>query len=233
MGRPQSIGDQTKFWDTWITESSAWEANPENFRRAEFVLHVARARKHTLILEVGCGSGWLALMLAEFGHVTAVDVGVNAMERLKIIHPHIQWLGGDFLALDLPRGFDLIVSVETISHVADQEAFAEKIAALAAPGCDLALTTQNPLVWSRVSTLKPVRPGQLRNWPSRERLLKLFERHFALDPIRTCAAGRGDRGVFRFLRGRGLLRRISNGRSSLFEEKLGLGCSLVLSGRRR
>jgi len=221
---------QSRFWDDWISASSAWEVNPDNLRRAEVVLLAAKAAKHQRILEIGCGSGWLTLRLSELAKVTAVDIGVEAMKRMQAVHPNIQWIGGDFLSLDLLPGFDLIICMETISHIADQEAFAEKIATLAAPGCKLVLTTQNPLVWSRVSSLKPPQLGQLRNWPSRERLRALFEPYFDLNPIRTCAPGKGDSGFFRLLRGRGLLRRLSNGGSSALEEKFGLGCSLVVSG---
>jgi 2-polyprenyl-3-methyl-5-hydroxy-6-metoxy-1,4-benzoquinol methylase len=232
MGHP-TTNEQKRFWDNWIAESTAWEQNPDNARRAEIVLDVARARRHAKILEIGCGSGWLALQLAEFGQVTAVDIGIETIERLKALHPLVTWIGGDFLSLDLPpQSFDLIVSMETISHVADQEAFADKIASLAAPGCDLVLTTQNPLVWSRVSSLKPPRPGQLRNWPTRERLLALFGPHFALEPLRTCAAGKGDLGFFRVLRGFRKICRLVGDQWWLLEERLGLGCSLVLLGKR-
>ena len=139
MGHP-TVNEQVRFWDSWIWEFAAWGKNPDNARRAEIVLSLANAQKHAKILEVGCGSGWLALQLANFGQVTAVDVGAETIERLRALHPHITWIGGDFLSLDLPsQSFDLIVSMETISHVANQGAFAEKIAQLARPGCDLVL----------------------------------------------------------------------------------------------
>jgi 2-polyprenyl-3-methyl-5-hydroxy-6-metoxy-1,4-benzoquinol methylase len=228
-----TIDEQRRFWDSWIDESAAWEENPDNARRAEIVLSVARAREHARILEIGCGSGWLALQLAKFGQVTAVDIGAEAIERLKGLHPHICWIGGDFLTLDLPlQNFDLIVSMETISHVVDQEAFAGKIAELAASGCDLILTTQNPFVWKRVSSLKPLRPGQVRNWPSPGRLGALFGRHFVLEPVRTCAPGKGDLGIFKLIRGFRKMRRLVGDYWWFLEERLGLGCSLVLLGKR-
>jgi 2-polyprenyl-3-methyl-5-hydroxy-6-metoxy-1,4-benzoquinol methylase len=226
--------EQANFWDSWIAESAAWEANPDNARRLQVVLECARARPRATILEVGCGSGWLALRLAEYGHVTAVDIAVSAIDGLKTIHPHIDWVGGDFLSMDIGRdNFDLIVSTETISHVEDQLLFAKKIADLAAPECDLILTTQNPFDWSRTSSLKTPRPGQLRNWLTRERLINLFEPHFDLQPIRTCAPGKGDRGVLRLLPFTRPLRRAFGDRWTQAEEAMGLGCSLVITGRRR
>ena len=167
--------------------------------------------------------------------MTAVDVGAETIERLRALHPHITWIGGDFLSLDLPsQSFDLIVSMETISHVANQGAFAEKIAQLARPGCDLVLTTQNPFVWNRVSSLKPAKPGQLRRWPTREQLIALFGSNFVLEPLCSCAPGKGDLGVFKIIRGLGKIRRlVGNQWWLLLEERLGLGCSLVLLGKRR
>ncbi len=232
MGHP-TIDEQRRFWDSWIEESAAWEANPDNARRADIVLNLASARKHSKILEIGSGSGWLASRLAKFGQVTAIDIGAETIDRLKPLHPHITWIGGDFLQLNLShRDFDLIVSMETISHVADQEAFADKIAQLAAPGCDLILTTQNPIVWSRVSSLKPPRPSQLRNWPTRERLRALFGTQFVLEPVRTCAPGKGDLGFFKVIRGFRKMHRLVGNRWWLLEERIGLGCSLVLLGKR-
>jgi SAM-dependent methyltransferase len=232
--KPSQIADQTKLWDGWIAESAAWEANPDNARRSQAVLERARARPRTNILEIGCGSGWFALQLAQYGPVTAVDIGVATIDRLKNLYSHIDWIGGDFLSLDIGRhNFDLIVSMETISHVEDQVLFATRIAELAGPECDLILTTQNPFIWNRTSSLKPPRPGQLRNWPTRNRLIDLFEPHFDLKPIRTCAAGRGDRGILRLLPFRRTLHRAFSDRWARVEEAMGLGCSLIVTGRRR
>jgi 2-polyprenyl-3-methyl-5-hydroxy-6-metoxy-1,4-benzoquinol methylase len=232
MNRIQ-FAEQSNFWDSWIAESAAWEANPDNARRLQVVLEFVRSRPRTNILEVGCGSGWLSLRLAEYGYVTAVDIGVTTIDRLKKTHPHIDWIGGDFLSIDVGRdNFDLIVSMETISHVENQAFFANKIADLAAPECDLIVMTQNPFIWSRTSSLRPPQPGQLRNWPTREALINLFEPHFDLKPIRTCVPGRGDQGILRLLPFRRTLRRAFGDRWTRAEEAVGLGCSLVVTGRR-
>jgi len=45
------------------------------------------------------------------------------------------------------------------------------------------LTTQNEYVWRNTSWLKPPKTGQLRNWPSRERLIKLFSPWFSIHGI--------------------------------------------------
>jgi len=37
--------------------------------------------------------------------------------------------------------------------------------------------------------LQPPEVGQIRNWPSRERLCQLFGSHFAIEKILTCAPG--------------------------------------------
>lgn len=234
-----SIAQQEVYWNDWVTRSRSWEANPDNARRAHHVLRTvnSHARPGAKLLEVGCGTGWMALKLARAYRVTATDLASDAMTDLRRNQPHVEWIAGDFLQIALPDAvFDVVVCMETLSHVPDQEGVAARIAAVTVPGGVLILTTQNGTIWRYDSRLQPPRPGQVRNWQTRERLRQLFAPYFSLEPIRTCAPG-GDRGPLRLVHNR-LVHRAANaivGEAAWasVRERIGIGLSLVLVGVRR
>ncbi len=229
-----TIDSQVKFWSKWVQRSYSWESNPDNARRGASVLEVVAALRQPglKILDVGCGSGWLSLELAKFGKVTATDLASDILEGLQEKHKHIQWVGGDFLSLNLSeKHFDIVTSLETIAHVPDQKAFAQCIRRTLVPGGTLILTTQNEFIWSRTSWLEPAKPGQIRNWPSRARLRKLFADGFDIKSITTCAPG-GNIGIPRLVNNRvstSIAKMVvGSDRWIRIREQVGLGRSLVL-----
>jgi 2-polyprenyl-3-methyl-5-hydroxy-6-metoxy-1,4-benzoquinol methylase len=230
---------QAHFWNDWVERSKTWEVNPDNARRALHVLRAATraARPGARLLEVGCGSGWMSLELARHFEVTATDLAAEALEPLKQTHPQVRWIGGDFQQVSLPHpAYDVVVCMETLSHVPDQEAFVRRIAELTIPGGLVVVTTQNGNMWKRDRRLLPPRPGQLRNWQTPQRLQELFGPYYHLEPIHTCAPG-GDRGLLRLLHNR-ITRRAANrllGEERWVElrERAGLGLSQVVVGARK
>ena len=195
---------QSQFWDDWVARSLAWQRGPDNQRRGYYVLRevLKRLQANLKLLDVGCGSGWLSIELAKYGQVTGIDFSRKVIHELQTTHPSIRWIAGDFLSVDLAENaYDVVTCLETIAHVPDQEAFAQRIADVIRPGGVLLLTTQNEYIWHRTSWLQPPEAGQIRNWPSRERLCQLFGSHFAIEKILTCAPG-GDRGWPRFVNNR-------------------------------
>lgn len=238
MDAPGEI-KQKEFWNDWVNRSFAWENNRDNVRRGLYVMSevAKRAKPGLKILDVGCGSGWLSRELAQYGSVTATDLSARAIESLKQKHPSITWIGGDFISIDLPDDhFDIVTCLETIAHVPDQMKFARRIAKVIRRGGTLLLTTQNEYIWKRTSTLKPPKEGQIRNWPSRDRLRELFSHEFALGEIVTCAPG-GDRGVPRLVNNRisrALGKRLFGELKWIhMRESWGFGCSLFMIGTRR
>ena len=232
------MSEQQNFWNNWVSQSQDWENTQDNSRRGAYVLKALEevAFQGINILDIGCGSGWLALQLTKFGNVTAVDLASEVMDQLKQVHQQVAWIGGDFLSLELPQShYDFAVSLETIAHVPDQMAFANRMARLLRPGGTLVLTTQNEYVWRNTSWLQPPKPGQLRNWPSRERLIELFSPWFSIHGITTCAPG-GDRGVPGLVSNRlsTIAGNILQGKKRWIEkrEQWGFGRSLVLVGTR-
>jgi 2-polyprenyl-3-methyl-5-hydroxy-6-metoxy-1,4-benzoquinol methylase len=232
--------EQSAFWNRWVTDSKAWESNPDNKRRAESVLAAIDSfvRKGDRILEVGCGTGWMTRELAKrTPRVVGQDLATDAIALLQREHPSIRWVPGDFMTADVyESAFEAIVCMETIAHVPDQVAFANRLVDFLAPGGMLVLTTQNPYVWRRTSWLKAPAPGQIRNWPSIERLKELFGTRLALRPIDSWAPG-GDRGLPWLAHNRVSMRiaRLTVPADTWMRvrEAAGLGRSLLLVGRRK
>ena len=104
------------------------------------------------ILEVGCGNGWLSEKLANMGAITGVDIADEAIKEAQQRVPSGTFIAGDILSLNLPNdSFDVIVSLETFSHVVDQPLFVHKLAGLLRSDGWLVLTTQNRNVYSKRS----------------------------------------------------------------------------------
>jgi 2-polyprenyl-3-methyl-5-hydroxy-6-metoxy-1,4-benzoquinol methylase len=232
-----SMEKQSQFWNSWVSRSFDRQ-DPNNVRRGLYVLREVSAHSTPgcNILDVGCGNGWMSRRLTAFGQVTATDLSAEVIHLLRTKHPDIKWIDGDFVTLSLPRNhFDIVTCLETIAHVPDQEAFVRAIAQVTRPGGLLLLTTQNEYVWSRTSWLQPPGEGQIRKWPSRERLGSLFEPWFTIEALLTCAP-QGDRGLPRLVNNRlstALGRNVlGDERWTRWRERMGFGCSLFVKARR-
>jgi 2-polyprenyl-3-methyl-5-hydroxy-6-metoxy-1,4-benzoquinol methylase len=74
------------------------------------------------------------------------------------------------MALDFgERCFDVVVTFEVLSHVADQAASVSKVHRLLRPGGLRLLATQSRPALER-NRIPPPRPGQLRRWVDRDEL---------------------------------------------------------------
>lgn len=226
---------QRAMWDRWNIRDRTGEVN--DFMRRQIA--AARAAAATLprparILEVGCGTGWLADALREFGDVTGTDLSASAIEFGRKAHPGVRLVCGDFATVQLDGPYDFVVSADTIAHVESQELYVARIAELLKPGGTFLLMTQNPFVWNRISWLYPPAPGQIRNWPTRERLAELFARDFEIRRVSTVFPD-GDRGLLmwvRYLRG-AARRTVGLATIDRVLEACDLGRELVVDARRR
>ncbi len=76
-------------------------------------------------LDVGCGTGRAALVLARLGaSVTALDSSPEmlrvATSNAKVVGAHIEFLRGDANSLDFPdQSFDLVISLRMLMHTPD------------------------------------------------------------------------------------------------------------------
>lgn len=100
------------------------------FGRGYVDFWLAQARIHGgPILELGCGTGKLAIPLAEAGFsVTGLDNSPALLELAASKNGDVQWVEGDMRSFDLGRGFTLIMlPSNNLGHLHTPEDFAECI----------------------------------------------------------------------------------------------------------
>lgn len=174
---------------------------PPNQRQAETVLHwLEEAGRGPLdIVEVGCGSGWLCAQLRRFGKVRGIDIADQALDVARSRWPDVTFIAGDFTAMHLePAGADVVVTLEALSHVADQQLFIGQIASLLREGGLLMLATQNRFVLERMGGVAPPGPGQIRKWVDSRQLRSLLESCFEILQL-TSLHPTGHGGVLRWV----------------------------------
>jgi SAM-dependent methyltransferase len=125
-----------------------WRLAAEHVVRYAFAATLCRGRR---VLDVACGEGYGTYMLAQGGAsaVVGVDVAADAvaMARTRFSAAGVRYLVGD--ATELPAvlsaeaPFDLVVSFETIEHVADVERFLAGIRAVLAPDGVVVISAPN------------------------------------------------------------------------------------------
>lgn len=179
---------QVQHWDDWNSKHRQPESldEPSTRRMREILVSLRQLDVHEAkLLEVGCGTGWLSFRLMEFGSVTAVDLGKEIIATAKNRYPEIDFRSGDIHTLDFPaHSFNVIVTLETFSHVPDQHAFVSRLSELLRPGGVLLLTTQNKFVFDRCADVRPA-VGYLRQWVDMKTLKQLLRTEFDVRRITT------------------------------------------------
>ena len=179
MERP--IND-VQSWDKWnLTYRLGRLDEPSKRRLLEVGAAMADLKiRDARILEVGCGTGWLSAKLSEFGKVTGIDLGKETIEIAQKTYPEIDFRWGDVNTLDLPaNSFDVIVTSEVLSHVADQPIFVHRLSQLLKPGGFLLLTTQNKSVFERCANVAPA-DGWIRQWVTMKTLKRMLRPEFSI-----------------------------------------------------
>lgn len=213
------IAAQRAMWNTWNSENRENQLDESPRRQAHIVCAWLDdlGRRDLDILDVGCGAGWLEPQISRYGRVTATDIADEVLHRARARSPEVTFIAGDFLELPFDEAsFDVVISLEVLSHVADQAAFVDRCASLLRPGGRLMLATQNGPVLERLNDVPPPKPGQLRHWVDAEELRALLTRRLEVEdlysvtlrsrrrhPIRLLTSARVDRAVRPFA-GRGL-----------------------------
>lgn len=188
------------------------------------------------IIEIGCGAAWLTPSLVPFGSVTATDLADELLARAQSSIPEARFVAGDFMALDFgEQPFDAAVSLEVLSHVADQTEFVGKIARLLRPGGYLMLATQNRPVLQRHNSIPPPASGQLRRWVDAEELGELLKPHFDVLQLFS-ATPRASRGIMRLVASHKVnipIKLLFGNRVERFWEAQGLGWTLMTLAKTR
>lgn len=130
------------YGDEWADDPLA---QTDNRRLREQILAALPAGEELLLLDVGCGSGWLAAAALPRGHrVVSMDIStVNPIRALQKL-PSERHFGLVADAMQLPFApelFDAIVASEVIEHVKDPAAFIESLLSRLKSGGRLIVTT--------------------------------------------------------------------------------------------
>jgi 2-polyprenyl-3-methyl-5-hydroxy-6-metoxy-1,4-benzoquinol methylase len=199
-----AIHAQQAYWTSWNSSTREQRLTEISRDQREVVLAWLNglARDGLDIAEVGCGAGWLCPSLLGFGKVTATDLCEDVIVRARLRHPQVAFIAGDFMELEFSdAAYDVVVSLEVLSHVADHSAFIAKIARMLRPGGTLILATQNRLTLERYNEVPPPGDGQLRRWFDREELSALLSAHFNVREIRAITPY-SNKGLTRVIAGR-------------------------------
>jgi SAM-dependent methyltransferase len=88
------------------------------------------------VLDAGCGTGRVAIWLAEQGHaVTGADVDASMLDEARRRAPGLDWVQCDLAAIGragLERGFDMVVAAGNVIPLLAEGTEAEVVAGLAA-----------------------------------------------------------------------------------------------------
>jgi SAM-dependent methyltransferase len=145
------VTDALPFTGERFTPECQREIWYEHWHRYAFALPLARGRR---VLDAACGEGYgSALLSTAAASVLGVDIADDALAHARsryATQANLRFEHGDATALDaLPSAaFDLIVSMETLEHVAAHEAMIDGFARLLAPGGLLLLSSPDKRSYS-------------------------------------------------------------------------------------
>ena len=97
------------------------------------------------VLEAGAGEGYGAGLMSRLAtSVMALDYDATAVTHVAAAYPGVPVVRGNLVRLPFAHGcFDLVVSLQTVEHLWDQEAFAAECLRVLRPGGRLVLSTPN------------------------------------------------------------------------------------------
>jgi SAM-dependent methyltransferase len=156
------------------------------FRRHEAVYAaIATELDDAVVLEAGCGEGYGAQVLAEQANrVVALDYDAYAIAQVGRAYPALVVVRGNLVALPFADDtYDAVVSLQTVEHLWDQDAFVAACRRVLRPGGRLILSTPNRL------TFPPGNPFHTRELSAAE-LRDLVARHRGTAALRGVRHGR-------------------------------------------
>lgn len=122
----------------------------------EHLVHAAGITSGRKILDVGCGLGGSSIHLARKYHADATGITISpiqvemARKAASAANVKAKFLLMDAQAMQLDQSFDVIWSIESISHYEDKERFFASAAKLLNPGGTLAI-----IDWFKKQNLHP------------------------------------------------------------------------------
>lgn len=120
------------------------------FRRHEVVYASLRdVVRGQIVLEAGCGEGYGAHLLSrDAARVHALDYDGYAVDHVRAAYPAVPVIRGNLASLPVAdRSYDVVVSLQTVEHMWDQEAFVAECVRALRPGGTLVVSTPNALTF--------------------------------------------------------------------------------------
>lgn len=235
--------EQQGFWNQWNNQyrgsRQVTQLDPATIRRRDSALSWVRelGLKNPAILDLGCSTGWLTVQLAELGEVKGTDISDAAVREASQRYPGIPFECANFLTADL-RGwkFDVVVSVDVLSCVADQKAFITRIRDILKPGGYVCLSTPNRFVYERRDDVARQGEGQVRHWNYPSEIRSLLRDDFVIRRFTTLVP-EGHRGILRVANSYRITQAAARaGLSKTLErtrERLGLGQTIAVLAQRK
>jgi len=178
---------ESRYYKKLFIENDNWNGknpNHEETSRWNIIKNFIEAIKlndtDSEILDLGCGRGWLANLLMNFGNVTAIEPVKAVAKYGKSLFPELNIAQGTSKKL-IKAGkinyFDLIISSEVIEHIPDSKKndFIKSIYFILKPGGHLIITS--PRKDAQQDWLKYSNPDQsVENWLYEKDLEALFNK---------------------------------------------------------
>ena len=124
----------------------------EHYHRYAVVLDVVKGKT---VLDVACGEGYGSLLMADIAHaVVGVDISDEAVRHATSLYEkqNLKFVQGSATNLTFPDdSFDVVVSFETIEHLARQEKMLAEIRRVLRPSGVLIISSPNRPVYSEES----------------------------------------------------------------------------------
>ena len=198
-----SLDSQQNYYDKRWVEESERPNRLELLRLIEvlksfFQIGLNPATQSIRICDLGCGRGWTAYHLSQFGDVTGIDLSEAGVRHARTKWPHIRFEQGDITQYRTDEKFDVVVSSEVIEHVPDKEAVFETLRQILKPGGFIIITTPNqklfPLYSMSTAEMQPV-----EEWVSCADLRRLAQQDFRIIRLESFLFDFYYSGIFRVI----------------------------------
>lgn len=138
----EPVGPMVETGERMVPESSHQGNFLEHISRYRFALSFVPGKR---VLDIACGEGYGTAALARAGaaQIVGVDIDAATVEHARRKYG-IDARVGRAEQIPLPdRSCDLVVSFETVEHVADPSLFFKEVARVLVPGGTLVISTPN------------------------------------------------------------------------------------------
>jgi ubiquinone/menaquinone biosynthesis C-methylase UbiE len=141
----QSVFDMTseEFVELYARTAHVQELQGETDLNQACTEEILRSLRGRRVLEVGCGRGHLARLLASTNSVTACDISIPA--RLKNDGTGVTYVAANIEALPFDdSSFDYVVTTHTLEHVQDLQKAMRELRRVAGEGLIIVVPKQRP-----------------------------------------------------------------------------------------